>query len=135
MMIMMISEHIVDVIITIIVIDDNDDIENHIANNFLEYVFSSFINLADTGILPAPLENICEYDFTFFTSSFLYYRIPQRVCMSDCVGRSWFCGSLVFQFDFVNMLKTTHRCSQIFSNQCQGHALVSVKRNVLPAHS
>ena len=46
-------------------------------------------------------------------------------------------GLLVPVFFFkltLSKCKKTHRISEIFSHQCQGHALVSVKVNGLPVH-
>ena len=68
------------VVITIIAFDENDDIANHMAHNFLEYLFSSLINLADTRVLPAPWENICEYDSTFKDHSYITGFTKENVC-------------------------------------------------------
>ena len=55
---------------------------------------------------------------------------------SDCVGWSWSFGSPSFFFKLTlsKCKKKNHRVSEIFSHQCQGHALISVKVNGFPVN-
>ena len=60
-------------------------------------------------------------------------RTPKS--MYDCVGWSWSFGSPSFFFKLtLSKCSKDHRISEIFSHQCQGHALISVKVTGLPTH-
>ena len=94
--------------------------------------------LKSTLIAPALKENIFQkvgQHITKFISPNTIAKTSQKVCRSDCVVWSMFCGSLIFfKLTLLKYFKKNSQNFRIFSHQCQGHALVSVKMIVPPVH-
>ena len=76
--------------------------------------------LKSTLVAPALKENFLrkwdniQHHITKFISPNTIAKTSQKVCRSDCVVWSGFCGSLFFQIDFVNMFQKKSKNFRFF---------------------